>query len=367
VVLLGFTALSVDVGNLYAAKAELQNAADAAALAGASAFAQDSLRKGSFGTDKHLREEALRGYARERSLAWAAHNECIRKHVVLEPKDIVVGRFDYDKASAPLDLASSPNAVLTTPRFTKDSPNGPVFNFFASILGFRTTDVSATAVAAFDDRFAAYAQPSGGPLIPVSIHVDLYDDLLVNGPDDFTYDEDLDLVKSFPDGISEVRLFPYSASDPPAGSGNFGLMNVGTENQGVPAVAAQIENGIAPADLEIETGARELTFFDDGGNPVNYEVTGSPGIDASLVTSLESRLGDVVGFFVHSDVVDSGSNATYTIVRIAFGRVVDVNLTGAHEDRQLLIQPVVYSDPGVKIHPAAEGSHGMVGQVVLVR
>jgi hypothetical protein len=75
----------------------------------------------------------------------------------------------------------------------------------------------------------------------------------------------------------------------------------------------------------------------------------------------------VVGFFLHSRVVDAGSNAVFTIVGIRFGRVMEVDLSGSPENKRLVLQPVVYSDDGVRVDPDAPGTGGLVGRVVLVQ
>ena len=360
-VLLGFAALSIDVGNLYVAKAELQNAADAAALAGASTFAEDDYRKYGWADPSDVLLAEVRSDVQARCLAYATRNEVVARSVTLEAQDVVVGHFDFDNPSAPLDFTGRPNAAQVTARFAGDSPNGPIVNFFASIFGFDTTDVSATGTAAFDDRFAQYTQPTNGPLIPFTIHEDLYDDWLSTGPDEHTYDEDLDVVQEFPDGIPEVRLYPHKFEDPPAGAGNFGLLEVGMAD-----LAAQTETGIPPEDLEAEVGTSDLNFVDDAGNPVTYEITGATGLKKDLEAILQARIGDVVGFFVHSTVVDSGTNATFTITKVAFGRLVlasDPDGAGF----QISVQPLVYSDPSVGLDPNAPGSAGMVGRIVLVK
>ena len=74
-----------------------------------------------------------------------------------------------------------------------------------------------------------------------------------------------------------------------------------------------------------------------------------------------------MGFFLHDNVVLSGSNAIYTITEIRFGRVMDINLTGAPSTRGLYIQPVSYAGGGVRIDPDAPSSGGLVGRLVLAR
>lgn len=364
VLLLGVAALAIDVGNLYAAKAELQNAADAAALAGASAFADDVLRQQMEDDDDF---DVLTDAARNRATAYANKNETTRRDTNLEFEDILVGTYDPANPTAPLSSIGQPNAVAVTARFTEDSSNGPISNFFASVFGYSHTDVTAAAAAAFDDHFASYTPTSPGPLIPFTIYVDTYLEQFASGADDFSYDPDLDLVLPFGDGMSEVVLYPYKDDPGGDGAGNFGLLNVGNPSQGVPWLRQQIENGITPEDLVAEIGTSELTFVDADGNSITYDITGNPGMKTSLESSVETRIGDVVGFFVHNALVGTGANAVYTIVYIRFGRVMEVHMTGKQSQRRIRVQPAVWTDPGVQTDPDAPSSGGMVGRIVLIQ
>ena len=366
VVLLGFAALAVDVGHLYVAKGDLQRAADAAALAGASAFTEDSLRELA-GGDQDLFYELAADEARTRAAHWCWRNKTTGVNPVLEDADIVVGWYDPADPTAALVVGGKANAVQVTGRFTRQSQNGPVSNFFATVMGFADTDVSATATAAFDTHFDSYTPRMPGVLIPFTIHVDEYDDQVLSGPDEFGYDEDLDLVQNFPDSTPEVVLYPYKF-DPggPDGAGNFGILNVGTENQGGAALSDQIIEGITQEDVEAETGVPHLTFLDADNNPTTYQITGTPGVTGGLEAAIEARVGDVVGFFLHNNLVDPGSNAVYTIVRLEFGQIMEVELSGNPDNRRLRIQPVLYTDPGVGTDPDAPDD-GEVGRVILVR
>ncbi|MHC4234043.1 MAG: hypothetical protein ACYSUQ_02910, partial [Planctomycetota bacterium] len=194
-------------------------------------------------------------------------------------------------------------------------------------------------------------------------------DMVVNGPDGFSYDEGTDTVSPTGEGISEITLFPWkeSGNGNSEGNGNFGLLNVGTNDQGLAKINEQIRHSIDPADLEAEVGTSDLTFTDGSENPTTYEITGSPGMKANTEEAVLTRLGDVVGFFLHDYVVLDGSNAIFRIVDIRFGRVMHVDLTGNPNTKRLVIQPVAYTGPGVIITEDAPSSEGMVGVVVLVR
>ena len=80
-VLFTFVAFSVDIGYIVVANAELQNAADAAALAGAATCGRDLIRPG------------------PRAMALAADNCAANAPVTLTNTDIELGRWNDDAAT----------------------------------------------------------------------------------------------------------------------------------------------------------------------------------------------------------------------------------------------------------------------------
>jgi len=369
VVLLGFAALSVDVGHLYLAKAELQRTADAAALSGALSLADDRQIMYDEGEQSEAQLQEMALAAAGQAVTIAALNSANNVDPILQNGDVVVGEFDFTNPTAPLDTTGYVNAVQVTARLTQASANGPVAHFFAPVIGAMHSDVTATAVAAFDDHFVGYAPPSSGtgPLIPFTIYVDEYEEQLVSGPDEFEYDNDLAVVREFPDTVREIRLYPYADEEGGDGAGNFGVLNIGIGNLGVPGVEGQILYGVTAEQLAQEIGTSDIQFYDDNGNPLTYEITGNPGMQVGMADAVEARVGDVVGFFIHNQLVDTGSNSVYTIVNIRFGRLMEVHLTGAPDQRRIRIQPAVYTDPGVITDPDAPSSEGQVGKVLIVR
>ena len=225
------------------------------------------------------------------------------------------------------------------------------------------------AVAVFDDRVSGFELSDGsGGMLPFSIHEDALDEELANGGDQYTYDHDVDGVATTPDGIREIRLYPYPQSGPGnEGSGNFGILNIGTGNQGLQALRDQITNGVTADDMESEVGTSNLTFYDGNGNPVTYQITGSPGMKSRLAASIESIEGQIVGFFIHNNVAEQGANAVYTIVNIRFGRMMAVKLNGIPNARYVYVQPITYTGGGVKIDANAPSSGGLMGKVLLAR
>lgn len=377
VMLLAVAALTIDVGAMFNTRADLQRAADAAALAGASAYNTDAMMTIRMGTG---------GAATLADVVWRTHS---RVNVFanlnpslgttatqVDPADILTGWINVHSASEALHPTAAPNeynAVQVTVRRSTgeaSTSNGPLHFFFAPVFGTLTGDVSASAVAIFDDRFAGVTvSEDGAGLLPFTIHEDAFASELAAGGDQYSYDHDFETVNTTPDGIREIRLYPYplSGSGYEEGDGNFGVLNIGTGNQGVDAEVTQIRNGVTAADFEMEIGTSDLTLLDDSGQPVTYDITGSPGLEVALKAAISDIVGREVGFFLHDNVVLSGSNAIYTITQIRYGRVMDVRLTGAPNQRGLFVQPTSYAGSEIHIDPQAPSSGGLVGRIVLAR
>lgn len=374
VVLLGFAVLTVDVGALYNARADLQRAADSAALAGVSALVTDDMMRIRQGTADGDTAAAVLLDSETRSHEFGGLNLTFGLDATfIADADILIGQIDLTSAVDPLvenPPAADLNAVQVNVRRESDGAgtNGPIQLFFAPIFGHFTAEASATGVAAFDDRVVAisFDNPQTNTL-PFTIHRDAFNSDWNSGQDQYGWNGNE--VTSAADGIREVRLYPYPLSGGPYedGDGNFGVLNIGTGNQGVEAEREQILNGVTAADMEMEIGTSTPSFYDDEGGALTYQVTGSPGMEATLQAAIGTMVGEVVGFFLHDNVVLSGANATYTISEMRFGRVMAIRLTGPPSLRGLYIQPVSYVGSDVIIDPAAPSTNGLMGRLVLVR
>lgn len=366
-VLIGFAALTVDVGVIYGTRADLQNAADAAALAGASALTGDSMMQVRIANGE---SDAI--YAVRASLSHSIHTVAAQNHsfgtdtTAVDPGDILLGWIDLTSGTAPLQTAvpaNTMNAVQVTVRRSTEGTNSPVALMFASLFGKSFTSVTASAVAAFDDRFSGLETDTEfGGVMPLTMSLGDYEDQMEEADDDFSYDAATDSVSSGGDGFVEVIAFPGDSAP-----GSRGLLNIGVPNQSSSELAYQIENGVAPEDFEIEIGTSALTFVDADGAPSTYQITGNPGLKASLEGALLTRVGQVIAFFVHDSVSDSGSNTTYRIVGIRFGRIMEVHLKDSHANRGIWIQPTTYSGAGVITSVNAPSSGGVAGKLVLAR
>jgi len=367
-VMLAFAALTVDVGMLYSARADLQRAADAAALAGATAFLEDAGITGN--------EPDLALLIASRTKEAALRNPTLGKSTSIEPGDLVFGQHDYDHPSAPLGSVAPWNAVQVTLRRTPGSANGPVPYFFAGIFKRFRGGVTASARAAVNDRMAGYqlSRDLDWDFIPFAIHQDIYENMIHNGPDAYSYDNG---VHPTPDGVREIRLYPWRWKDLATdlhmvdsdGAGNFGTLNVGIGDQGTSSLNSQITNGVTASQLETTFGTSTLEFYDEAGTPQTYTCGGNPGLSGGLASAVEARIGDVVGFFLHKGFIDSGNgaNAVYEVTGIRFGRIVAARLTGNPNERTIIIQPVAREDGHVIVDDAAPPTHGYMGRVMLVQ
>lgn len=155
-VLLGFAVLAVDVGVLFNARTDLQNAADAGAMSAANVLMNEP-----FGDDAIA---AARAKAAE-VVEW---NHVVGKTVTLDlSQDVVFGRANLDRDTNTYDFTPTtvlPDCVRVTVRCTSDSPNGPVELFFAPLFGETVMNISATATAAMAPRDIAIAADLSGSI-----------------------------------------------------------------------------------------------------------------------------------------------------------------------------------------------------------
>ncbi len=164
-VLLGFAALTIDVGAMYSVRADLQISADAAAMAAVSAYARDpmlQIRLG-YGGDGELAATISNGTAEANRVA-ATNNSFGAHSTSINPADISFGWIDATSSTSAIDtsvVSENFNAVQVTVRRSASSNNGALSLFFAPIFGRLSKDITATAVAILDDRFSGFNTASG--------------------------------------------------------------------------------------------------------------------------------------------------------------------------------------------------------------
>jgi len=144
--LVGFVALVIDLGYMYVAKTQLQNAADAASLAAAATL------DGSF--------SYVQSQARAEGQKYASYNKCAGEPVYMDQNpnnnakgDLVVGYWDGSVFLPVPPSGKTCNAVKAVARRTSQagegisSNNKPVSIFFGRIFNVAALSASASAIA----------------------------------------------------------------------------------------------------------------------------------------------------------------------------------------------------------------------------
>lgn len=148
VVLIGFVALTVDVGNIELTRTQLQTAADAGALAGAMELS---------GTDP---PDVVRANVRNAVVSIAAlHRNGERASVTIDPiNDITFGKISWNSQTQTYQYAwgesQSPYNVVKVRamRTMGNSGDHRLPLFFAPVLGSTKADIGAEASASFQPR-----------------------------------------------------------------------------------------------------------------------------------------------------------------------------------------------------------------------
>lgn len=140
-VLIGFTALAIDIGYQLVTKNELQNVADSAALAAARELGATYQGMNYAEQQSYVcNPTEIISVARDIALK----NRAATKWIEINDADIEIGQWS---AATFTPTLNKPNAIRITAR--RDSKaNGPVPTFFAGILGIDLRESWATATAA---------------------------------------------------------------------------------------------------------------------------------------------------------------------------------------------------------------------------
>ena len=138
--LMGFVALAVDVGYVAATKNELQDIADASALAATGDLGNQYV------TNTLLDYNQIKTIAKNTGTA----NKAAGLPITILDAEVLIGTWDPAAIPPTPKFNSSgtpPNAVKVTTR-RDGGANGPITTFFANIFGIQTVDVWADAIAA---------------------------------------------------------------------------------------------------------------------------------------------------------------------------------------------------------------------------
>jgi hypothetical protein len=351
VVLIGFVALAVDVGYMMTTRNELQNVADAAALAGARTLGRLYQCNGDL-TDVTCPkpmpyENQLTYVADATAIKAAATDTALRNQaggmsgITIDNAEIVIGNWDGTKQTSPkpIDCRSNPalSATLTSPDAVcvtarrDSSANGAINTFFAGILGINTVEVSAAATAALT---GSSSMAPGG--LPVAINKSWMSTLPCNSNltfhpssagvcaawhvyDGTTYKQPSaskirDMINAFAQNASPTPINPYNPPETIAGETQYDFTNgtlaslfTSTTIQNLFNVMRVLNDGKYDFDADAATWTTSVPIFDDiteGCNP-NGDIT-IVGFATILITGVDPPPVTTIYATVKCDNVEPG-------------------------------------------------------------
>lgn len=364
---IGFTALAVDVGFMTQTKAQMQAAADGAALSAALEMPNG------WGSGKTLTSGQVAEAGRD------AAETVAKKYRVGEQaaafldtaRDVRFGQRTQNSQGAWVETwgASPYNMVEVT--IHRDQPlSGSTATradqelplFFAKALGNKSAALIAKATAVVSPGNGFYIPPGSGltcPLLPLAIDETTWNNLVNNGVGSDNYDYHCDgTVVSGTDGIKEVSMYPDSNGSLP--SGNRGTVDFGSPNNSTADLSRQIRYGCNEADLAYFGG--KIQIPSSGLLAVN----GDTGLSAGIKDDLAAIIGQPRAIPVFRSVSGPGNNATYQICKFVGIRVMYVKLTGSPSGKQVIVQPAPVFDGTIIGSPGAIQTDSIMTSLKLV-
>jgi hypothetical protein len=350
--LLGFVALAVDTMVLAVARHQLGIAADAGALAGAAALADERR----IAPEAPL--DAIMTAAHDRAREFTRENPVLgQPPVLLENNsnhpdgDVVLGYIaDPTNPASPFLTSASLEPMFNSVqvRAARSADRGGIVPaFFSRALGFEgaTLRYAGTASALTYDIAGFRSDPArNADVLPIVLDKQTYADMTstsLNTTDQYRYDETTGQVSDGSDGVQESRLYPVKNGYP----GNWGTVKIGVSNNSTSTLGNQIRYGITAQQLNTYPNDRlELNLVDaQGGNYMMME--GNPGISSGIKDDLEAIIGQprAIPIYDPAGSGGNGNNATYKIVDFAPVRILAVSFKG--NPKYVVVQPAMMRDP----------------------
>ena len=346
ILILGAVAFAVDVSWMTLTASELQNVADAAALAGANKLG-DNLVLHSLGSQTAANKTALRAaavsIAKTTAKDYATYNSAGGVTMSLLDADIDVGFTNSAGVytSYATDNSNYPNTVKVKAR-RDSSANTSLGLFFGPVLGVSKMDMSASATATIYSGTISSLKTGGNNsgMLPVTFDVNDWDNFINTGKDKAG-------VKST-DGSGNPILQIYGTVKD---TGNFGLLSLNDSHVGSSTLADWIHNGVPSADIQALKNNGLIPLESHNANLWDWR--GDTGFKASNCMDINQHVGKtyILPLFKPFDNstnsydagTGNGSHYDYNIVRFVAIKI----LTSPKTNKEVWIQPVLSTDPNV--------------------
>lgn len=355
-VITALLAMTLDLGHINVSRSEMRRTADAAAMAACWRLFDEV----STGADPAGLHDELTETASEIALQNVIGGHGPR--LAADGTDLQMGYVDWTNPVA-FDTSdpSRFNAVRATIQ-RRDGVNGEIPLYFGNILGVHSQPLVSSATAAMLTEIRGFqALQTAGQcvqLLPIAMDLPTWQAMVAGETEDVYQYTRAGGVNSGSDGMHEGNLYPKGNGAP----GNRGMVDIGGANNSTSDIARQIVYGISQQDFA-DLG-QPLVFNDAGKLYLN----GDTGISAGVKDELASIIGQTRTIPIFEEVSGNGNNATYTIVRFAGVRILDVRLTGPKNGKCLIVQPAPMVVRGAVPAPAAQDwSDYLYGPVTLVQ
>jgi Flp pilus assembly protein TadG len=355
--LLAMLAFSIDAGYMVLVKTDLQNTADAAALAGAEKL-QDLYVQ--YYTPGLLTQQSILGIAignttgspKATAQRFSSLNKAGNVSITLLDGDVRFG-FTDARGNFTCPCLAFPNTIEVTVR-RDNTANAPVGLFFGGVLGMSSVSMTATARATIYSGSVTSLQVIPGVdahILPVALDYKVWDQFYATGQSG-----DGLIHSNVSNGRPELQVYPTPTNTP----GNFGLLDTGPPQNNVPAFRNWIDDGQTPNDIGYLLNNNLLPVSMD--SPKSWKC--GPGLKSTLESDFASQMGKPIlipifkaaqypttpnllstllntsGYVAASG---SGQNATYNIV--GFVGVTISSASGSGGSMNISIQPMAVIDP----------------------
>ncbi|GEM_PF-390797 len=371
--LVGMLAFSIDIGYICSVQAELQNAADAAALAGAQQLQDPFVAYYSPGQTQQQQiylmvttDTTNPASPIPTAQRYAAYNQAGGVYIQVPATDISFSYYDGTTFSAPSYSNSLfPNTVTVKTR-RDNVANGPLGLFFGKIFGISTINLTATASATIFNGnmtsatntppFSTSGSSSGSSsgvtinahILPVALDVNVWTNF-ANG--NLSSPWVVGSITTGPNGLPQLQVYPFGTNTP----GSFGLIDVGIPSNNTPAFRNWIDDGSTPNDIAYLLDNQLLPVSPSAPAPWKC----GPGLKSTLVSNFQSVIGvpNVIPLFQpvspapnspspgsnYVAASSTGQNATYAVIGFTGVTITQANSNGSN--MIISIQPKAIVDP----------------------
>lgn len=366
VVFIGMLGFAFDLGRVAVCRAQLQGAADAAALAGASALGDDALIMSSQTYNQSTDITSAQALAQKFGQANGYDLNGQNAIVINSSSDVTAGFLSSPispSSTFSTSSSSSFNAIRVQSHI--DSTHGGDLKLlFAPVINNRTATLQATSIAVvqlFQIDTMQAVNSLRCPILPITMSLADWQKMVNNqtGLDNFKYNASTGQVVAGSDGIQEQQLYPGSNGT----ASNNGLLQFGTSSHSNSVLSDEIINGPDSSQM--------LAQWPSNGSPPwnakgTFTMGADPGWRASDFDALAQAVGQVRVIPINDGTSPgNGANGVYTIVMLAPVRILS-SIKGGNGKGSSMVQPGVINDPTVVPSQTTLATSGQ-GGVPIVR